>query len=406
MLDKNFKTTKPPQRGDEEYTGKCLENKVYTRDFGDGKGKYVSAVVDSEDNLTIHETSRTKWLATYIFNKDEVVGIKISQYKKKAGALLPNPVSINLSFKESCSLIDFVNFLSKADLKSVSAGKLELSDSLELNDDLKSKLITISKDPKGKKILEEFLNKDYLLKDEKLILEAVKLIDKIQDNESAKDSIKNLAEKSNIELTELIKIGLSPSKIKEKTTAINNFEDLINKSDVKEVADIQDALRKMPWIFGPEYESLDVRNAGDVGMPDARLKRIDGLSDILEVKLPNAELLREDIKNRQFIAPNLAAALGQLTGYLEHYYSEYRTEKEDATGVEILEDSYGRYYKPKGILLIGRRNKNDGTKTVKNTSDAKPKQLRRLLSYFNWIEILTYDDLIERARNGLKNLVN
>jgi hypothetical protein len=29
-----------------------------------------------------------------------------------------------------------------------------------------------------------------------------------------------------------------------------------------------------------------------------------------------------------------------------------------------------------------------------------------LLSYFHWVEVLTYDDLIERAENGLNNLVS
>jgi hypothetical protein len=67
-------------------------------------------------------------------------------------------------------------------------------------------------------------------------------------------------------------------------------------------------------------------------------------------------------------------------------------------------DDFGRYYKPKGILLIGRRIKSDGVKTTGNTADNEPKFMRRLLSYYHWIEILTYDDLLERARNGLVNL--
>ena len=37
-------------------------------------------------------------------------------------------------------------------------------------------------------------------------------------------------------------------------------------------------------------------------------------------------------------------------------------------------------------------------------ADNEPKYLRRLMSYFHWIELITYDDLIERARNGLNNL--
>ncbi|MDP2362326.1 MAG: DUF4263 domain-containing protein, partial [Ignavibacteria bacterium] len=155
---------------------------------------------------------------------------------------------------------------------------------------------------------------------------------------------------------------------------------------------------------GPEYIKLDKRDAGSEGLPDGRLKRIDGLSDILEVKLPNSELLREDKIGRVFIAPSLAEALGQLTGYLEHYNSHYSILKDDETGEEINEEYYGRYYKPKGILLIGRRYKNDGTLSVSNTVDATPKILRKVISYFHWLEVITYDDLIERAENSITKL--
>ena len=201
-----------------------------------------------------------------------------------------------------------------------------------------------------------------------------------------------------------IRKGLSREKIEEKKGILTDLEKIISNPNVKEVTDIQAFLKKHPWIFGPEYKNLDFRDAGEMGNPDGRLLRIDGLSDVLEVKLPGAELLRTDKQKRQFIAPELAEAIGQLTGYLEHYYSEYSLERDDTTKEELTEDLYGKYYKPKGILLIGRRSKANLIKGVSNTTDANPKNLRRLLSYFHWIEVLTYDDLIERARNGLENI--
>ena len=184
---------------------------------------------------------------------------------------------------------------------------------------------------------------------------------------------------------------------------LDEFEKMIENPNVKEVSDIQNFLKTNPWIFGPEYKSLDFRDAGSAGNPDGRLLRIDGLSDILEVKLPKEELLRGDQMGRQFITQKLAESLGQLTGYLEYYYSEYSHERSDETGDEILKDVYGKYYKPKGILLIGRRGK-EMVNATSQTISAEPKNMRRLLSYFHWVEVLTYDDLIERARNGLRNL--
>jgi hypothetical protein len=127
------------------------------------------------------------------------------------------------------------------------------------------------------------------------------------------------------------------------------------------------------------------------------------LSDLLEIKLPSAVLLRSDARGRRHISPALSEALGQLMGYLEYFNSSYQTQHDDATGEELLEDLHGSYYKPKGILLIGRRS---GAARSRTSSNAEPKRLRRLLSYFHWIDVLTYDDLIERAQNLLTTMAS
>ncbi len=231
------------------------------------------------------------------------------------------------------------------------------------------------------------------------ILKAVQVLKDVRDRKKLVEAIQILANKSSLELSEIIKAAFSSTSIKAKEQQLTELQKLIDTSGIGEVA-IQKKLALMPWVFGPEYEALDVRTAGSSGIPDRRLRRVDGLSDILEIKLPSAELLRND-GTRHYIAPELAEALGQLMGYLEYYYSAYHTRHEDATGSEILQDTLGEYYKPKGILLIGRRRSSEKTK---RTVDTQPKDLRRLLSYFHWIEVLTYDDLLERGTNLIKKL--
>lgn len=201
---------------------------------------------------------------------------------------------------------------------------------------------------------------------------------------------------------DVLTLGFTKDVIGEKRKELDVFEELIEKEDVKEVSDIQEALKKMPWIFGPEYISYDYKKAGEE-IPDARLKRVDGLSDILEVKLPNEEVLREDSKKRIFLSPKCAESLGQLISYLEFYYSSYSTEHDDSTEEEKVEDLHQKYYRPKGILLIGRRSKKD-VEGTKQTANSHPKFMRRILAYHNGVEILTYDDLLERARNALNNI--
>lgn len=356
---------------DEDLTSRQKVDEIKVSNFSkDINSKYISTVSDTD--LVLEENSRFKYLASYIFQKNQILGIKLQRYHKSSSGLTQDE-SFNLPIKQTASLSNFLKFLLDANLATLSSGKFILADNLELEPDLYSKLVSLSKDVNGRKMLQKLFETGYLTPD--------------------------------FDIQDLIKKGLSQNKINEKIKMIDDFEDLIDKPNVKEVAEIQLALSQIPWIFGPEYVSLDIRDAGESGIPDRRLKRIDGLSDILEIKLPSAELIRKDNHNRHFIAPNLAEALGQLTGYLEYYYSVYSTERNDQTKEEILDDTYGKYYKPKGILVIGRRRTQTGTGT-KQTDDVHPKYLRRLISYFHWIDVLTYDDLIERAKNGLNNLIN
>ncbi len=236
-------------------------------------------------------------------------------------------------------------------------------------EELIQKTIVIVKSPRGKEIVD-------------------KIVNEIINAEGGEEKI--------------LTIGFTEDIIGRRRKELDEFETLLDNPSVKEVADIQETLKKIPWIFGPEYTSYDYKKAGEE-IPDGRLRRIDGLSDILEVKLPTEEVLRVDSRGRRYISPKCAESLGQLTSYLEYYYSSYSTEYDDNTEKEKTEDLHQKYYKPKGILLIGRREKSKIIGTAA-ASDNLPKFMRRTLSYYHGIEILTYDDLLERARNTLNNI--
>lgn len=354
---------------DADFTSFQKEGEIKVSAFGQNpSSKYISTVSDTE--FLLEENSKFKYLASYISENQKITTLKIQKYSKKKGELISGDC-VSIPLKQAGVLFAFTKFLSDANPEVLASGNFVLSDKLGIDPDTYSKLVSLSGDSKGRELLTKLFESGYLTSD--------------------------------LDIPELIRKGLSHLKVEEKLKAIDFFETLIGKPDVREVSDIQSFLKMNPWIFGPEYKTLDFRDAGFVGKPDGRLLRIDGLSDILEVKLPSEELLRADDIGRQYIAPKLAESLGQLIGYLEYYYSEYSHERDDHTGEEVLDDFYGKYYKPKGILLIGRRGK-EAMNVKAETISAEPKNMRRLLSYFHWIEVLTYDDLIERARNGLLNL--
>jgi len=362
-----------------------------TLKISSGKGfKYTEEEIISETSAT-KITMQCKHIPDAKTGKFHHLEVLIKKYKKKPSE---NWVDI-----KDCELIS-LKTKDKANLATDNPVKLFFQ-ILEAQRELIFKSLkptaTLIIDDKEKIELFESLSQSDLL-------EVVFELSSREDSSLTKDALEILVDKSNIELSEIIKFGFTPNKLVEKREQINSLKRLIEDPSVKEVSDIQKELSKMPWIFGPEYEKLDRRHAGDEGIPDARLKRIDGLSDILEVKLPNAELVRKDKLDRHYIAPALSEALGQLTGYLEHYLSAYTSLKSDDTCEDVQDEFYGKYYKPRGILLIGRRHVKDGTKGVSNTVDATPKVLRKVVSYFHWLEVLTYDDLIERANNALDKL--
>lgn len=359
------------------FTQNYKTDTVYTGDFS--HGKYISIASDSpiepvveEDVIIALENTRTKIVATFITEKNTIVGLKLVKYNVANGELQPDPQIFNLPLDQLITLKSFLEFLERSDLKSLASKQITFGESLTYDKDLMRKIYTLAKLSNGKELLKDIVGQ---------------LMDSTED----------------ISTKELLKFGLTQNRIKKRYQELDDFQKIIDDPNILEVSGVQAALKKIPWIFGPEYTSYDFRPAGDVGLPDGRLKRVDGLSDILEVKLPNEELLRTE-KGRHYISLKCSEAIGQLTSYLEYYHSAYTMNKDDNTGGERLDDDYGRYYKPKGILLIGRRSKKDLNNTTSSTADNEPKFMRRLLSYYHWIEILTYDDLLERARNGLTNL--
>ncbi|MEI7652964.1 MAG: Shedu anti-phage system protein SduA domain-containing protein [bacterium] len=350
---------------------------VYTGEFP--QGKYISIISDSptepvveDGEIIAAESYRTKITATFIKKKDAIDRLEFTKYQVANGELQSDPQQFKFPLDELLTLKTFLEFLDRSDLKSIASRQIVFGESLTFDDDLVRKIYTLAKTSKGKDLLRSLV---------------VQLMDNTDDFDAG----------------EIIKFGLTPNRLKKRHQELDAFQRVIDDPKIPEVSGVQAELRKIPWIFGPEYVSYDYRPAGEAGIPDGRLKRVDGLSDILEVKLPKAEILRYD-HGRHYFSPACSEALGQLTSYLEHYFSEYRTSFNDEDGIEKTDDDLCRYYKPKGILLIGRRKSAGRVGATMKAADNEPKYLRRLMSYFHWIELITYDDLIERARNGLNNL--
>lgn len=148
-------------------------------------------------------------------------------------------------------------------------------------------------------------------------------------------------------------------------------------------------LKDRVWVFGTDYLNQQPKSFSEVGWMKSRfdffLQRVDSFFDVIELKSPSVKLFvrKKHVGERIFpsrdspLSTNLQKSISQMIGYLER-----AALYENA----VLRDRGILVHKPKGVIVIGR------------TEVDEKEAVRTLNSYLHQIEILTYDDLLYRAR--------
>lgn len=143
------------------------------------------------------------------------------------------------------------------------------------------------------------------------------------------------------------------------------------------------------WMLGANYqkpiEQQKINLAGS--MPDYLFPTIDGFLDILEIKLPNHEVVKEDASHTGSFMWSSEAnkAIGQVVNYLNYIELNQLQLK------ELILDKYKldlSVIKPRAFILIG----NSG-----GWSKKQRESLRKLNYSLHGVEVLTYYDLLQRA---------
>lgn len=146
---------------------------------------------------------------------------------------------------------------------------------------------------------------------------------------------------------------------------------------------------KNNWLFGINYKKPFEKGKINIAgiMPDYLFPTLDGFVDILEIKLPDDEVLAEDSSHpgswKWTSKTNMA--IGQVVNYLgeidrlcleieKNIKTQYNTE------ISLL--------KPRAYILIG-----NSTDWISTKRDG----LRKMNSALHGIEILTYKDLLDRG---------
>lgn len=175
--------------------------------------------------------------------------------------------------------------------------------------------------------------------------------------------------------------------IQKKSLAVERFEKIVD-GDYKNEAEIQKFLQQNIWMFGNEYtfvveeNKINAQNILDIIPQD-----IESFIDIIEVKLPNEALFNFDSSHNNFYCKSaLTKAIAQTQNYI--------FELENKSNDEQYQKKNGcRIIKPRGIILFGSK---------KTLSTEEIKYLRILNSSYHNMQIITYQQLLIKAKNSIK----
>lgn len=198
---------------------------------------------------------------------------------------------------------------------------------------------------------------------------------------------------------------------KESVSAVNILKATTQIKTLKEIADElkteikgsrseswwQSYIHKNILIIQQGYiHAIDKMNIsiGTTKFPDFSLITHDGFLDILEIKKPQTELIKEDKSRSNFYWDSeIARAIIQVENYIENisrHSDTVRSYIKDTFKIEL------KVVRPRGIILAGDSSK---------YSAQKQKDDFRLLSQATKnITFLTYDELVTRLENYIEVL--
>ena len=167
------------------------------------------------------------------------------------------------------------------------------------------------------------------------------------------------------------------SKVSDYEADVKDFEK--SNKNAKSENQLQKFLAKHPWLLGLEYETSKPQKIGVGQRYDFYLEKYDGYADIAEIKKPGDAVFDKNGKLTRIFGNSIQ----QLVEYID--MAIYAGDSRSTSRKLRL-----NFLKPKGILIIGR------------TQDSE--KLKNLEYYFHNIEILTYDDVLQRGKTIIKHL--
>ncbi len=151
------------------------------------------------------------------------------------------------------------------------------------------------------------------------------------------------------------------------------------------------------WVLGPSYlEPIEKSKVGFEQIPDFILPTLDGFADILELKLPSHEVIKQDPSHAgsYFWSSEASKAIGQASNYIHEAEDNRLKLKEklsELLGIELA------FVKPRAFVIIG---------SDADWSPQQRKAFRNLRATLHGVEVLTYSDIQRRAEALVKLLTD
>lgn len=328
---------------------------IYVADFkSNGKGKYISAVIDSTDpyDIKIEVSPKIEIRLTYIFDKKNVIGIQIAKLEKTGDV-----TKLHLSTLDWEAVLTLLHIFSEMDLAPVAKGSLIIDKGIVQDpESLKKFLNTVAIDKDGREKMKEILD---------------------HYSDINKGDINEIAERNR-------------ALILFRKLLNNKIEFLKYKNEHKIGKDEevwQRFFESNRWILGSDcVEILEERPIDEDSITDLPIKDYDGFFNIIELKLPTEDFWTRD---NNPIA-ELTKAIMQCMRYITETDRRMNDHKKlGKLGAIIL--------KPQITLIYGRS---------KDWDEDKKEQLRIINSSFHNVTILTYDQVFNRAEKIIEHSSN
>ena len=174
--------------------------------------------------------------------------------------------------------------------------------------------------------------------------------------------------------------------IQKMNLAIEKLENIIDGGYKNEV-EIQHFLKENFWMFGNNYTYI-IENGkiNSQNIMDMVPQNFESYIDIIEVKLPKEKLFNYDNSHKNYYpTSHLTKAISQTQNYI------FELEKK-TSDIKYENQNNCKIIKPKGIILFGSNEPLNNEET---------KYLRILNSSYHNLTIITYQQLLEKAKNTL-----